>query len=343
MFKPHVDVLSFGEIGGVGEMTYCTVRFPRYELRYENDAALLCPRYEENEQLIDRQADTLLTGQELLVSLCNLYRAINDPACKSNPIDMIAEWCSSNIHPYHVDSLYDLANDAGYDYDSYSDMIMQDGIFSVDDFMRDLAPLYHTTCFHHALLQLIRGNDVFARELYYEGRFNDGYAFFEKYKYAPTVENNLCSDNLLAEMLENAQAESFEDHCYDNHQEFRQNPLQDLEYLHTTLLSLFPEFKMKLRKDAKTNRILFAADVYSVFDLAWYALSRSVANDAPDYDLNPNSMYSDGTPMACLHCGNFFIRRGPRQRYCTNPSCQAARQRINQRNLRERRRIQQQQ
>ena len=143
-------------------------------------------------------------------------------------------------------------------------------------------------------------------------------------------------------MMENAQVESFEK-CYsDDHQEFRHNPLQDLDYLHTALLSLFPEFKMKLRKDAKTKRILFAADVYSVFDLGWYALSRSVANDAPDYDLDPNSMYSDGTPMACLHCGNFFIRRGPRQRYCTNPSCQAARQRINQRNLRERRKIQQQ-
>ena len=343
MYKPHVDVLSFGEIGGIGEMTYRTVRFPRYELRYENNAALLCPRYEGNDQLIDRHADTLLTGQELLVSLCNLYRTINDPACQSNHIDMIAEWCSSNIHPYQVDSLYDLAADDGYDYASFSDMIMQDGIFSVGDFMRDLAPLYHTTCFHHALLQLIKGNDAFARELYYEGKFTDGYAFLEKYKHSPTAESNLYTNDLLADMMENAQAKSFEEYHSANHQGFRQNPLQDLEYLHTTLLSLFPEFKMKLRKDAKSKRILFAADVYSVFDLAWYALSRSVANDAPDYDLDPDSMCSDGTPMACLHCGNFFIRKGPRQRYCTKPSCQAARQRINQRNLRERRKIQQQQ
>ena len=41
MYKPHVDVLSFGEIGGIGEMTYRTVRFPRYELRYDNNIALL--------------------------------------------------------------------------------------------------------------------------------------------------------------------------------------------------------------------------------------------------------------------------------------------------------------
>ena len=100
MFRQHVDVLSFGEIGGVGEMTYHTVRFPRYELRYEGNIALLCPRYEKDDVLIDHQADTLLTGQELLVSLCNLYRAINDPNCKENYIEMIAEWCSSNIHPY---------------------------------------------------------------------------------------------------------------------------------------------------------------------------------------------------------------------------------------------------
>ena len=53
MFRQHVDVLSFGEIGGVGEMTYHTVRFPRYELRYEGNIALLCPRYEKDDVLID--------------------------------------------------------------------------------------------------------------------------------------------------------------------------------------------------------------------------------------------------------------------------------------------------
>lgn len=56
MFRQHVDVLSFGEIGGVGEMTYHTVRFPRYELRYEGNIALLCPRYEKDDVLIDHQA-----------------------------------------------------------------------------------------------------------------------------------------------------------------------------------------------------------------------------------------------------------------------------------------------
>ena len=93
----------------------------------------------------------------------------------------------------------------------------------------------------------------------------------------------------------------------------------------------------------KTKRILFAAEVESVFQLAWYALSRSVANDAPDHDPNPNSMFSSGTPLACLHCGNFFIRTGPRQRYCSDPNCQAARQRKNQRNSRQRRKLQKQQ
>lgn len=75
MYKPHVDVLSFGEIGGVGEMTYRTVHFPRYELRYENNARCFARDTKKTIQLIDRHADTLLTGQELLVSLCNLYRS----------------------------------------------------------------------------------------------------------------------------------------------------------------------------------------------------------------------------------------------------------------------------
>ena len=206
MFRQHVGVLSFGEIGGVGEMTYHTVRFPRYELRYEGNIALLCPRYEKDDVLIDHQADTLRTGQELLVSLCNLYRAINDLNCKENYIEMIAEWCSSNIHPYAIDTLYDLATDEGYDYESYSGMIMRDGIFAVEDFMRDLAPLYHTTCFHHALLQLINGNDAYARGLYVEGRFTDGYPFFEKYKCPAPEASDLQSDDLLEEMSRDAQA-----------------------------------------------------------------------------------------------------------------------------------------
>ena len=343
MFRQHVDVLSFGEIGGVGEMTYHTVRFPRYELRYEGNIALLCPRYEKDDVLIDHQADTLLTGQELLVSLCNLYRAINDPNCKENYIEMIAEWCSSNIHPYAIDTLYDLATDEGYDYESYSGMIMRDGIFAVEDFMRDLAPLYHTTCFHHALLQLINGNDAYARSLYEEGRFTDGYPFFEKYKCPAPEASDLQLDDLLEEMSRDAQATSADSIVPWTSQPFQQNPLQDLDSLQITLLSMFPEFRMKLHRDRKTKRILFAAEVESVFQLAWYALSRSVANDAPDHDPNPNAMFSSGTPLACLHCGNFFIRTGPRQRYCSDPDCQAARQRKNQRNSRQRRKLQEQQ
>lgn len=350
MYIPHADVLSFGEIGGVGEMTYRTVRFPRYELVYENGKSLLCPRYDSGTKLIDPVADTLLTGQGLLVSLCNLYRAINNPDCEGNYIVMIADWCSEHTHPYEIDSLYDLVKSVGNDYDTFSPIIMKDGIFAVEDFMHDLEALYHTTCFHHAILQLINENDSYARALYYEGRFSDGYSFFEKYKRpAITIQGREhYSDDLLEEMQLDLKAAEPESDVPDSdvpssEHPFLQNPLHDLEYLHATLISLFPEFRMKLRKDPKTKRIMFAADVYSVFDLAWYALSRSVAHDTPDYDLNPDSMFSDGTPLACMHCGNFFFRKGPRQKYCSNGECQAARQRKNQRNKRERAKIQEQQ
>jgi hypothetical protein len=141
-------------------------------------------------------------------------------------------------------------------------------------------------------------------------------------------------------MEHNSKAAAFASSLPAAKRPFLQNPLNDLEALHITLLSLFPEFKMKLRKHPKTGRILFAADVYSVFDLAWYALSRAVAHDAPEHDQNPDSMFSDRSLLACLHCGDFFVRTGPRQRYCTNWECQAARQRKNQRNKREREKIQ---
>lgn len=335
MSKLHADVLSFGEIGGVGEMTYRTVRFPRYELVYENGQAILHPQYVENDKLTDHRKDTLLTGQELLASLCNLYRAINDPACKGNYIEMITDWCSANTHPYNIDALYDLAS-AADDYSTFASMIVQDGTFSINDFMRDLEALYHTMCFYHALVRLIDGDNSYARALHYEGRFSDGYPFFEKYKQMSPEDPFFHSDDLLEEMEHNLKSNNSQSSLPAGNRPFLQNPLNDLEYLHTTLLSLFPEFRMKLRKDSKTNRIMFAADVYSVFDLAWYTLSRAVAQNAPEHDMNPNSMFSDRIPQTCQNCGNFFVRTGPRQRYCTDPVCQAARQRKNQRNKRER-------
>ena len=110
-----------------------------------------------------------------------------------------------------------------------------------------------------------------------------------------------------------------------------QNPLKDLDYLQEMLMSLFPEFKMKLQKDPKTKRIAFAAEINSVFDICWYTLARMVADDTPKEDEDLDHNFRDTSILCCLNCGNFFVRTGPRQKYCKDEFCQMARQRNNQR------------
>jgi len=338
MAKLHVDVLGFCEIGGWGEMSYRTVRFPEYDLRYEDNIALLCPVYTEKSDVIDSKKDFYMTGQSLLASLCNLYKKINDPSCDEPFTKLIADWCVVNTHPYQIDLLYEELTDEQYTYEDFSRFIMLDGIFEVNEFLRNLEALYHTTCYYHALLKLQSGDDSYARHLYFEGKFSDGYSFFEKYKAKAPI---ICKSDAAAidrvELLKEMTAENRELQRYSSDDvpyfdnPFLQNPLNDFKYLQDILLSLFPEFKMMLRRNPKTKRVMFAADVQSVFNLGWYTLSRIVADDSPQEDEDQGNMFREGTILACLNCGDYFVRRGPRQLYCDKYNCQAARKRKNRR------------
>lgn len=338
MAQLHVDVMGFGEIGGVGEMSYRTVRFPEYDLRYENNVGLLCPVYTEESKVIDTNKDFYMTGQALLASLCNLYKKINDPSCDEPFTKLIADWCVKNTHPFQIDLLYEELTDEQYEYTDCSQLVMRDGIFEVNDFLHDLEALYHTTCYYYALLKLRCGDDSYANHLYYEGKLSDGYSFFEKYKNEETMirkSDNTVIDRLelLKEMREENKTlkDLVDNNAIYHDRPFLQNPLDDYKHLQDVLLGLFPEFRMTLRRDSKTKRVMFAADVQSVFDLGWYTLSRCVADDSPKEDEDPDSMFREGSILACLNCGDYFIRRGPRQLYCDKLECQAARKRKNRR------------
>lgn len=45
--------------------------------------------------------DYSITGQELLASLCNLYKKINAPDANERITDLVWDWCRNNIHPYY--------------------------------------------------------------------------------------------------------------------------------------------------------------------------------------------------------------------------------------------------
>lgn len=349
------DMLGFTEVGGIGEISYRSVRFHNYRVKDKNGFVLMYPDYQKGDTLVDEKRDRKLTGQRLLTSLCNLYQEMNDPDCKLSPTDMVIDWCTENMHPYNIDMIYEQCIEDYLSYEMHIDFLKRDGAFIVQDFIRDLQELYNATCFYYALTQLSNGKRNPALRLNDEGRLSEGLPFFEKYKLPRPQEGFSQStkpatwydfihmDSTLEEMIASNEIQPPPAKIAPEKRTFMQNPLKDLDYLHEMLMSLFPEFKMKLQKNSKTKRITFAADIRSVFDICWFALARLVADDTPKDDEDPYSNYREASILCCLNCGNFFVRTGPRQKYCKDEDCQAARQRNNQRSCRTRKKIQEQQ
>lgn len=67
------------------------------------------------------------------------------------------------------------------------------------------------------------------------------------------------------------------------------------------------------------------AEIYSVFDIACYALARMGADAAPPEDVDMDYDFSQGCILTCMCCGDYFVRHPSRQMYCDNPNCKAER------------------
>lgn len=68
-----------------------------------------------------------------------------------------------------------------------------------------------------------------------------------------------------------------------------------------------------------------AADVQSVFDIAWYTFACLVADVTPPIDKDMDYFQSQGFILTCMAYGEYFVRHSSRQRYCNNPNCQTER------------------
>ncbi len=88
---------------------------------------------------------------------------------------------------------------------------------------------------------------------------------------------------------------------------------------------------MRLKLDKKTGKVMYGADIQSVFDICWYTFSRMVADVAPPVDEDLNYFESQGSILSCLACGKYFVRHSSRQLYCNSWDCQAERNRRNRR------------
>ena len=293
--------LSFVEIGGVGEMVYRAVRFPEYLPDYDDDGEIIKPLFTGGHAPASG-TDYSLTGQDLLVSLCNLYCKLNNPDSTESISDAVWDWCRNNIHPYDIDSLCEILESEKNAHITFRDIIEKDATFSIKRFIKDLCDLGTVFELYYILDNLkYEGNVKNARNLYYEGRLRDSLAFLERYS------------------------------KYEDDKEYRAHVLEDYNDLIFKVIDMFPDFRMRLKLDKKTGKVMFGADVQSVFDICWYTFSRIVADVAPPVDEDLDYFESQGSILSCLACGKYFVRRSSRQLYCDSWDCQAERNRKNRR------------
>ncbi len=322
------DVIGFGDVGGIGQLIYHTFRFMDYE--YEIAAGeTMCLKpivYKGMEPDLDKANG--LTGKELFRELYNLGKKINDFS-EENPFDeLIIEFCKEVAHPYDIDSLYSMVANQEMTAADDGFMIEREGMFGVTDFMHDLKNLYTAAQFYFALKAECAGYSEYAFNLTMEGKFFDGLPFFEKYKQNIGVEELEIDtkanfkDDLLKEMR--AECKKVAKQTTEETTSFARQPFDYFDKLRGQLMDIIPDFRMRLKVNPRNNAVIFAADVHSVFDIAWYTLARMIVDFGPPEDAEQSKKEYEGTLTTCPICGKAFIRKNNRHTYCDNVECKRA-------------------
>lgn len=298
------DILGFKEVGGVGQLIYHPFRFNKYELDIDKgDNYCVTPFCRPEYEPIFPKED-FLSGQGLLASLCNLAMQINSFDNKIQYTQLIMEWCTSNMHPYNIDFIYSELNES-FDINSFdAEMVERDGTFEINTFLDDLGKLYNAVMFYVTLEGVCISDDEAAYDLPKEGKYFEGYSFFDKYKH-PIVAI----------------------------------PDDDCAELRNALIDIIPEFTMKLKIDPRTNRLEFSTDINSVFDIAWLTLARMLSEDPVPEDKGKSDNRPEGIMIRCRNCGKFIIRKSNRQAFCDAEECQKVRNARKQKAYRERKAI----
>ena len=337
----HTNMLGIGEIGGVGQLIYHSVRFAEYRYYDSNWGKLLvqpvCNKKSPPE--IDPEGD--LSGRTILTSLCDLAKRIDDYNEKGFD-ELILDWCKEYMHPYGIDALYSGITDESFDVTGFdAELVERDGIFSLHDFMRELGDLYNAVRFYTALNAVAIGDDDAAFEMQHEGRHFETLPFLDKYLHRepayPEIDYSAAKGDLLSEMqITKAYLETHPEAKSFGH--FRE-PYDDFDELRKTLIECIPDFRLRLKLDPKSEKIVFAADIDSVFDIAWYTFARLLTEDPSLEFLGSDNRCRDGILICCHHCGRFFVRNSRQQQYCDRPECQKARNAKNQRDFRKRKAV----
>lgn len=309
------ELPEFGELGDIGRLIYHNFRFTRYIIEGDDDGRLLAYPVCDEKNPPDITPKDGLTGKAVLTGLCDLARRIDDFKEPLGYMELIDRWCRENMHPYAIDSLYSALTEDHFKPDGLdAELAARDGIFSVDGFMAELGKLYHAARLYIALERLCFAGREPAFDLCEEGRYFERLPILERYKHG-TEEPRPPKGELAAE------------------------PCDDYERLRSALTDCIPNFKLRLKVNPLTGRLVFSADVYSVFDIAWYTLAQMMTEDPAPESIDKEAERPEGVMICCCHCGRFFIRSARHQQYCDKAECQKARNAKNQRDFRRRRAI----
>ena len=106
-------------------------------------------------------------------------------------------------------------------------------------------------------------------------------------------------------------------------------PIDDFYELRGQLMDMIPDFHMRLKVDHKSEKVVFAADIHSVFDITWYTPARYMVDVQLTDEGTTERQYSEGKFCVCKCCGKAFVRTADQncRQYCGGPKCERKGQR----------------
>ncbi len=292
-------------VGGFGDVRQNAVHFQRYNI--EGNYAV--PEFEASE-VSSWDVESELSGQDILVSLQNLYEAINRPGVSELSYEeLIVQWCEQNLQPYHhreiITSIYAIpsaledkvANETQGDFVATAALLDKEGYFpyravveasafEFSDFLHDLKTLCQAFLAYLIIAAHEQRDSATLQSLIYEGKLFSAPSFHRSFlnkEGKPDLERHLSPDDL----------EDFAD--------------------------MFPPMKVKLQYLSDDGITVLAPVVNSVFDSGWYALScMAAAAESEGYGRGRYRF------IRCKCCNKLISAYG-QQKYCQNAECQAFR------------------
>ena len=176
--------------------------------------------------------------------------------------------------------------------------------------MWNLERFYQAMRMYFAVEQMCLGNDELALTLHEDGRHFDGLPFFEQYRHDPEDNPEVDYSSAGGDLLKMMQLDAEVTKDRQHHDGFVRVPFDYYEELQQKMVDMMPDFRVRLKVNPKTRKMVFAADVHSVFDICWYTLARKMSEDVAPEDKGTSADKKEkpaGVVMSCPFCGEAFV------------------------------------